>query len=287
MDEPTAAISRAAAFFDVDNTMMVGASVFHFAKGLAARHFFSWTDLARFAARQARLRLRGESSATCTRPARARWRSSPARRSTRSSRSARDLRRGDGRQDLVGHARAGPAAPRRRPPGLAGDRDPGRAGHDHRVAAAPDRRARHGGRDARRRLHRPPGRRGAARRGEGGRGARAGRARGARPRRGARPTPTRSTTCRCCRWSDGRWRSIRIRPCWPRRARAAGRSATSAPVAGPPGSACRSVLGVGAVAGAVAAGIAIGREQERRARRAAAAAAALAAAAAAGRWPTR
>jgi HAD superfamily hydrolase (TIGR01490 family) len=53
---------HAAAFFDVDNTMMVGASVFHFAKGLAARHFFSWTDLARFAARQARLRVRGESS---------------------------------------------------------------------------------------------------------------------------------------------------------------------------------------------------------------------------------
>ncbi len=35
----------AAAFFDVDNTMMVGASIFHFAKGLAARKFFSWTDL--------------------------------------------------------------------------------------------------------------------------------------------------------------------------------------------------------------------------------------------------
>jgi HAD superfamily hydrolase (TIGR01490 family) len=54
--------SSAAAFFDVDNTMMVGASVFHFAKGLAARDFFSWTDLVRFAGRQARLRLRGESS---------------------------------------------------------------------------------------------------------------------------------------------------------------------------------------------------------------------------------
>ena len=52
----------AAAFFDVDNTMMVGASIFHFAKGLAARDFFSWTDLVRFAVRQARLRLRGESA---------------------------------------------------------------------------------------------------------------------------------------------------------------------------------------------------------------------------------
>jgi HAD superfamily hydrolase (TIGR01490 family) len=51
---------RAAAFFDVDNTMMIGASIFHFAKGLAARDFFSWHDLARFTARQLRLRLAGE-----------------------------------------------------------------------------------------------------------------------------------------------------------------------------------------------------------------------------------
>jgi HAD superfamily hydrolase (TIGR01490 family) len=53
----------AAAFFDVDNTMMVGASIFHFAKGLAARDFFSWRDLARFTTRQLRLRLTGESHA--------------------------------------------------------------------------------------------------------------------------------------------------------------------------------------------------------------------------------
>ena len=51
----------AGAFFDVDNTMMVGASIFHFAKGLAARKFFTWRDLATFTVRQARLRLRGES----------------------------------------------------------------------------------------------------------------------------------------------------------------------------------------------------------------------------------
>ena len=51
-----------AAFFDVDNTMMVGASIFHFAKGLAQRDFFSWTDLARFMLRQGRLRLRGETA---------------------------------------------------------------------------------------------------------------------------------------------------------------------------------------------------------------------------------
>jgi HAD superfamily hydrolase (TIGR01490 family) len=51
----------AAAFFDVDNTMLVGASIFHFAKGMAARNFFSWRDLVRFTLRQTRLRLRGES----------------------------------------------------------------------------------------------------------------------------------------------------------------------------------------------------------------------------------
>ena len=51
----------AAAFFDVDNTMMVGASIFHFARGLAARKFFTWRDLGTFAFRQARLRVRGES----------------------------------------------------------------------------------------------------------------------------------------------------------------------------------------------------------------------------------
>lgn len=50
----------AAAFFDVDNTMMVGASIFHFAKGLAARDFFTWRDLVTFTLKQARLRVRGE-----------------------------------------------------------------------------------------------------------------------------------------------------------------------------------------------------------------------------------
>lgn len=50
----------AAAFFDVDNTMMMGASIFHFARGLAARDFFSTGDLVRFAVHQARFRLLGK-----------------------------------------------------------------------------------------------------------------------------------------------------------------------------------------------------------------------------------
>jgi HAD superfamily hydrolase (TIGR01490 family) len=52
----------AAAFFDVDNTIMVGASMFHFAKGLAARKFFSTRDLAGFIWKQVRFRLGGESA---------------------------------------------------------------------------------------------------------------------------------------------------------------------------------------------------------------------------------
>ncbi len=50
----------AAAFFDVDNTMMQGASIFHFARGLVARNFFTTGDLLRFAWLQIRFRLIGE-----------------------------------------------------------------------------------------------------------------------------------------------------------------------------------------------------------------------------------
>ena len=48
-----------AAFFDVDNTMMMGSSMFHISRGLAARKFFTTRDLARFAYRQLRFRIGG------------------------------------------------------------------------------------------------------------------------------------------------------------------------------------------------------------------------------------
>ena len=109
-----------------------------------------------------------------------------------------DLRRADGRADLVRHPGAGPAAPRRRAAGLAGDRHPGRAGLDHRPPARPDRRAGHG-RRGRRRASTPGGwsasrctarpRRRRCARWPTGRGS---------TWTGARPTATRSTTCRCC-----------------------------------------------------------------------------------------
>ncbi|MFF5178609.1 HAD family hydrolase [Micromonospora sp. NPDC000316] len=47
----------AAAFFDVDNTMMQGASIYWFARGLAARDYFTTADLARFAWQQLRFRV--------------------------------------------------------------------------------------------------------------------------------------------------------------------------------------------------------------------------------------
>src|ERR1700712_1765247 len=52
----------AAAFFDVDNTMMQGASIFHFARGLASRGFFHSRDLARFAWQQIAFRVGGQES---------------------------------------------------------------------------------------------------------------------------------------------------------------------------------------------------------------------------------
>ncbi len=48
-----------AAFFDVDNTLMRGASIYHFARGLAARKMFGPRDLARLTWSQLAFRLRG------------------------------------------------------------------------------------------------------------------------------------------------------------------------------------------------------------------------------------
>jgi HAD superfamily hydrolase (TIGR01490 family) len=47
----------AAAFFDVDNTMMQGASIYYLARGLAARKYFTTGDLLRFGLQQLKFRL--------------------------------------------------------------------------------------------------------------------------------------------------------------------------------------------------------------------------------------
>ena len=60
----------AAAFFDVDNTMMMGASIFHFARGLASRKYFTTADLASFAWRQLRFRLGGKENPDSVRASR-------------------------------------------------------------------------------------------------------------------------------------------------------------------------------------------------------------------------
>ncbi|WP_371678035.1 HAD family hydrolase [Streptomyces sp. NBC_01276] len=49
----------AAAFFDLDNTVMQGAAIFHFGRGLYKREFFRRRELARFAWQQAWFRLAG------------------------------------------------------------------------------------------------------------------------------------------------------------------------------------------------------------------------------------
>jgi HAD superfamily hydrolase (TIGR01490 family) len=47
----------AAAFFDVDNTMMQGASIYYLARGMAARKYFTTGDLVRFGAQQLKFRI--------------------------------------------------------------------------------------------------------------------------------------------------------------------------------------------------------------------------------------
>lgn len=50
---------QAAAFFDLDNTVMQGAALFHFGRGLYKRKFFETRELAKFAWQQAWFRLAG------------------------------------------------------------------------------------------------------------------------------------------------------------------------------------------------------------------------------------
>lgn len=50
---------RGAAFFDVDNTIMRGASIFHFAVGLARRKYFSGSEIVGFGVKQVKFVLSG------------------------------------------------------------------------------------------------------------------------------------------------------------------------------------------------------------------------------------
>ena len=56
---PTAAPSHSAAFFDVDNTIMRGASLFHFAAGLARRNYFKPREIFGFGLKQVKFVVSG------------------------------------------------------------------------------------------------------------------------------------------------------------------------------------------------------------------------------------
>jgi HAD superfamily hydrolase (TIGR01490 family) len=56
---PQPADPHSAAFFDIDNTVVRGASVYHLARGLASRHFFSTRDVSTFAWQQVKFRVQG------------------------------------------------------------------------------------------------------------------------------------------------------------------------------------------------------------------------------------
>jgi HAD superfamily hydrolase (TIGR01490 family) len=58
--DPTVSDLTGAAFFDVDNTLMRGASIYYFAQGLVARNFFPAGALASFAWQQLKFRVVGK-----------------------------------------------------------------------------------------------------------------------------------------------------------------------------------------------------------------------------------
>ena len=231
----TPADPTSAAFFDVDNTLMQGASIFHLARGLHRREFFTTREILGAAWKQAYFRIVGVEDPEHVADARNSALGFIAGTPDRGARVAErgDLRRGDGAPDLARHAGPGPAAPRPGPAGLAGHRGARRDRQDHRPPARPDRRHGHGGRARRRRLHRAARGRPAARtrQGRGGPGARrAGR---------ARPDPLLGVLRLLQRPADAlagrrrRARSTPTRACARTPGRTAGESATTAPAARP------------------------------------------------------
>ncbi len=96
--------------------MMMGASLFWFAPGLAARKYFTGRDVASFVWQQAKFRIAGSESAVDMHTVRDNALAFIAGRPVSEIVDGRrgDLRRADGRPDLGRHPGARPAAPRRR-----------------------------------------------------------------------------------------------------------------------------------------------------------------------------
>ena len=235
----------AAAFFDVDNTMMVGASIFHFARGLAARKFFTTSDLLGFAWQQMKFRIGGRElsyghttgrdtalSFVAGRPVadivelgEEIYDELMADRIWAGTRALAQLHLDAGQRVWLVTATPVELA-------LIIARRLGLTGALGTVAESVDGA-----------LHRPAGRRGAARPGEGARGARAGR------HRGPRPAPLHGLLGLGERRADAvggrarRWPSTRTATCATSPAPAAGRSATSARAGAPPASRCRRCSG--------------------------------------------
>ena len=238
---------------------MPGASIYHFARGLAARDFFTTRDIAR-------LRLAaGELPASAARSRRAHRRrpARPALAFVAGREVTEIVRLGEEIYDEPMADRIWPGTRALAQLHLdAGQRvwlvtaTPGRARRDHRPPARADRRAGHGRRGSGRRLHRAAGRRAAARRGQGGGGPRAGRARGARPGPLLRLQRLDQRPADALRWSadpfavnpDSALRDAGARPSgWEIRDFRTGRKAAKVGVP--------AALGTGAVAGGVAAGV--------------------------------
>jgi HAD superfamily hydrolase (TIGR01490 family) len=59
VDSSTPVDLTAAAFFDVDNTLVQGSSMLHFGRGLAARKYFRYRDVSRFVLAQAKFQITG------------------------------------------------------------------------------------------------------------------------------------------------------------------------------------------------------------------------------------
>ena len=190
---------QVAAFFDVDNTIMQGASIFHLARGLHRREFFTTRDILGAAWKQAYFRFVGVEDPEHVAEARA---------------SALAFIKGHPVSELEALSEEifDEAMAHRIWPGTRalaqmhldqGQRvwlvtaAPVEIARIIAAAARPDRRDGHRLRARRRRLHRPAGRRHAARARQGAR--RSGRSPSARASTcpAARRTPTPTTTCRC------------------------------------------------------------------------------------------
>ena len=106
----------AAAFFDLDNTVMQGASMFHLAKGLYHREFFPTRVILKGSWLQVYFRMVGRENPSTSQTARSRHpvvhRRADRRRAGGDRR--RDLRGVDRGPDLAGHPGDRPDAPRRR-----------------------------------------------------------------------------------------------------------------------------------------------------------------------------